>query len=156
MVLVLEAAIHYPRVEEFVGITGQVEAGQNIIADKFKCALVGVALLPNTTLLTVEAGQVLLRDTLQRREVGLPADGVVKVTARLPEDGLYHELLQTLDGAPDDSIRTLRRVGDCQAPGIIATAVYEGHRYAREFGAEIDAGAVPFRRERLVIEPATP
>ena len=78
------------------------------------------------------------------------------VTSRLPEDGLYHELQQALEAAPDAGIRTLRRVGDCQAPGIIATAVYEGHRYARELGTEVDADAVPFRRERHVIEPETP
>ena len=73
------------------------------------------------------------------------------MTARLPEDGLYHELLQ----ATDSGIRSLRRVGDCQAPGIIATAVYEGHRYARELGTATGPGDVPFRRERHVIEPAT-
>jgi dimethylamine/trimethylamine dehydrogenase len=26
----------------------------------------------------------------------------------------------------------LRRIGDCDAPAIIAAAVYAGHRYARE------------------------
>ena len=65
-------------------------------------------------------------------------------------------LLKVLDGALDGGTLTLRRIGDCLGPGIIATAVYEGHRYARELGAEVDAGDVPFRRERLVIEPTTP
>ena len=115
----------------------------------------GVTLMSNTMLMAVESGRVLLRDTLQRRDIERAADGVVMVTARLPEDGLYHELREVLEAGPDTAPRTLRRIGDCLAPGIIATAVYEGHRYARELGAEIDPGAVPFRRERHVIEPVT-
>ena len=114
----------------------------------------GVELHANTTLLAVETGQVLLHDSLSRREVTLPVDGVVMVTARLPEDGLYHEVVRTLDDSSDTGIRTLSRIGDCQAPGIIATAVYEGHRYARELGTDADPGDVPFRRELHVIEPA--
>ena len=113
-----------------------------------------VALLPNTVLLAVEADRVLLRDTLHQHEFERAADGVVMVTARLPEDGLFHELQSALAAASDPGIRSLRRVGDCFAPGIIATAVYEGHRYARELGAETDPCDVPFRRERHFIEPA--
>jgi len=124
-------------------------------ANQDRLADAGVALMPNTTLQAVESDRVLLRDTLQRRDIELPADGVVMVTSRLPEDGLYHELLHAHDGAPDAKSHTLRRIGDCHAPGIIATAVYEGHRYARELGVDIDAVDVPFRRERHVIETAT-
>ncbi len=114
----------------------------------------GVDLHANTTLLAVESGQVLLHDSLRKREATLPVDGVVMVTARLPEDGLFHEVVQALEGRSDTGIRSARRVGDCQAPGIIATAVYEGHRYARELGTDIDPGDVPFRRELHVIEMA--
>ncbi len=113
-----------------------------------------VNLHANTTLLAVETDQALLHDGLRNREMALPVDGVIMVTARLPEDGLYHDVVQALGGRSDAGIRTLRRVGDCQAPGIIATAVYEGHRYARELGADIDPRDVPFRRELHVIEPA--
>ena len=31
---------------------------------------------------------------------------------------------------------TLHKIGDCNAPAIIAAAVYAGHRYARELGAD--------------------
>ncbi len=113
----------------------------------------GVDLHANTTLLAVESGQALLHDSLRNREATLPVDGVVMVTARLPEDDLYHEVVQALEGRSDTGIRSVRRIGDCQAPGIIATAVYEGHRYARELGTEIDPCDVPFRRELHVIEP---
>jgi dimethylamine/trimethylamine dehydrogenase len=123
-------------------------------ANQERLADAGVALIPNTTLLAVETGQALLRDSLHRRDFALPADGVVMVTSRLPKDGLHSELQQALEVAPDTEIRSLRRIGDCAAPGIIATAVYEGHRYARELGTEVDPCDVPFRRERHVVESA--
>mgnify|MGYP000125560968 CR=1 FL=1 len=35
---------------------------------------------------------------------------------------------------------TLRRIGDCEAPGIVAAAVYAGHRYAREIDDPVFQG----------------
>jgi dimethylamine/trimethylamine dehydrogenase len=69
-----------------------------------------------------------------------PADHVVMVTSREPTDALYCELRDELD---------IERVGDCGAPGIIASAVMAGHRYAREMDAP--AQDVPFRRDDAVI-----
>ena len=62
-----------------------------------------------------------------------PADAVVMVTMREPADALY-QALAGLDELPF----TLARIGDCEAPSIIAGAVYSGHRYARELEAGID------------------
>ncbi|MBW2275809.1 MAG: FAD-dependent oxidoreductase, partial [Deltaproteobacteria bacterium] len=70
----------------------------------------------------------------------LTADHVVMVTSREPNDALYHELCDELD---------IERIGDCSAPGIIASAVFAGHRYAREMDAP--AADVPFRRDDSVI-----
>jgi dimethylamine/trimethylamine dehydrogenase len=33
---------------------------------------------------------------------------------------------------------TLARIGDCEAPAIIAAATYAGHRYAQELDASVD------------------
>ena len=73
------------------------------------------------------------------------ADHVVMVTSRDPNDALYHELCDELD---------IQRVGDCSAPGIIASAVLAGHRYAREMDAP--AADVPFRRDDSVIVDSPP
>jgi dimethylamine/trimethylamine dehydrogenase len=45
----------------------------------------------------------------------------------------------------DAGIKSVTRIGDCLAPGLIAYAVYAGHRYARELDAN-DLGEVKFRR----------
>jgi dimethylamine/trimethylamine dehydrogenase len=44
---------------------------------------------------------------------------------------------------------TVHRIGDCKAPGIIAQAVYDGHRFAQEFDLD-EAAAATARRERVV------
>jgi dimethylamine/trimethylamine dehydrogenase len=79
----------------------------------------------------------------QRRE--LACEAVVLVTARLPDDALYQELLGREGEWSATGIRSLRCIGDADAPGLIAHAVYAGHRYAREL-EEPAPGDVPFRR----------
>ena len=49
----------------------------------------------------------------------------------------------------DAGIRTVTRLGDCLAPGIIAAAVYSGHQYARTYMEPADRDRVPFRREDI-------
>ena len=68
----------------------------------------------------------------------LEADAVVLVTSRTPNDGLYLEIAAKIASAnpESDTIPTLDKIGDCNAPAIIAAAVYAGHRYARELGTD--------------------
>lgn len=76
------------------------------------------------------------------------AASVVMVTYRKTKDALYHDLL---DGAGGDAATlpfTLTRIGDCEAPAIIAAAVYAGHKYARELDAPIDPDD-PLRHDRI-------
>jgi len=72
----------------------------------------------------------------------------VLVTARLPEDSLYRGLLEHGADWEGGGLQTVRAVGDCLAPGTIAAAVWEGHRYAQELELPVGRGdSVPFRRE---------
>jgi len=66
------------------------------------------------------------------------ADAVVLVTARTPTDSLYKEIAGKIESDTSGSAPapTLDKIGDCNAPAIIAAAVYAGHRYARELGAD--------------------
>ncbi len=68
---------------------------------------------------------------------------LIPLTARLPDDSLWLSL-QT----DKDKFKSLQRIGDCAAPGIIATAVYSGHKAARELGEAESKNAV--RRDRAV------
>jgi dimethylamine/trimethylamine dehydrogenase len=79
---------------------------------------------------------------------------VLTVTARLPDDALYQDLLARQSAWQDHGISAIDCIGDALAPGLIAHAVYAGHRYAREFDDPRDArtrrDSVPFRRRRFV------
>ncbi|MCW8807887.1 MAG: FAD-dependent oxidoreductase [Rhodanobacter sp.] len=72
-------------------------------------------------------------------------DAVITVTARLPDDALHQELLLREAECADAGIRSVRCIGDADAPGLIAHAVYAGHRYAREL-EEPAEGEVAFKR----------
>lgn len=85
------------------------------------------------------------------RRYEIRADSLVLVAARTPNDGLYQTLaspeMRQAAGAP----RSLARIGDCEAPAIIAAAVYAGHRYARELDEAIDRDN-PLKHDRVFFE----
>ncbi len=74
------------------------------------------------------------------------ADGVVLVSQRRSNDRLYRALKDEIgiEGLKAEGVDALYRIGDCEAPAIIAWATYAGHRYARE----LDAPADPDRKLR--------
>ena len=60
---------------------------------------------------------------------------LVAVTSRLPNDGLWDDLAARGAEWEDAGIRSVTRIGDCLAPGLIAAACYSGHEFARSAGA---------------------
>jgi dimethylamine/trimethylamine dehydrogenase len=73
---------------------------------------------------------------------------VVLVTMRLPDDGLYHDLMSDAAALKAAGIKSVTRIGDCLSPGLIAASVYGGHKFARELDADLPSiDDVPFRRE---------
>jgi dimethylamine/trimethylamine dehydrogenase len=105
----------------------------------------GVTLRTRHTLSWITADAATVRDSLTGSERSLPADNVVLVTDRVPNDGLYRELEPLLT---DGRLRSLRLIGDAEAPGLIAQAVFAGHLAAREFG-EVPVDGTPFAVERI-------
>jgi len=81
-------------------------------------------------------------DRKQVRQCG----SLVLVTARDPRDALYHDLQDAPEALKEAGIKSVKRIGDCLAPGTIAASTYSGHRYARELDEPLQSG-VPFRRE---------
>ncbi len=77
----------------------------------------------------------------------IACDAVVMVTARLPNDMLYVDLKARHAAWTDAGIRSIKLIGDANAPAPIAWATYAGHRYAEELDAPDIGDAVPFRRE---------
>ncbi|MDW9613918.1 NAD(P)-binding protein [Sinorhizobium meliloti] len=74
---------------------------------------------------------------------------LLPVTARLPDETLWLELKAREAEWADAGIKTITRLGDCLAPGLIAAAVYSGHQYARTYQEQFDKDRVPFMREDI-------
>lgn len=83
--------------------------------------------------------------------VSWQADGVVLVTQRLSNDALYRELKTDEATLQDNGIEALYRIGDCVAPGLLADAIFSGHRLGREIDSPHPAEPLPFIRENRVI-----
>ncbi len=104
-----------------------------------------VTLLPHHILASHSPGTATVSHTITSAESTLPCDATVLVTDRIPNDSLYHELKPAL---AEGRLKSLRLIGDAEAPNIIAQAVFSGHLAAREFDGIIDPDVTPFKVER--------
>ena len=68
-------------------------------------------------------------------------------TSRQPDDALYEALRAQEDSWADAGLKSVRLIGDANAPGPIAWATYAGHNYARNLEEPDRGDALPFRRE---------
>jgi len=84
-------------------------------------------------------------------------DATVLVTQRRSNEALFRELKDAvgLDALKAEGVEALYRIGDCEAPRLIADAVFSGHRLAREIDTDNPAVALPFKRERRVPDEAS-
>ncbi len=119
-----------------------------------KLMKLGVTMYTRHVLSEIQSDSVRLLDTILGKEVELPRDGVVLVSDRKPNDDVYLSLTPSLREAPprgsrgERGIKSLRIIGDAEAPNIIAQAVFAGHLAAREFDEQQVEGT-PFRVERI-------
>ncbi len=95
----------------------------------------GVEIVTARGLEAFEAGRAILDCVHGGAAVERAADAVVPVGARVENDALWRDLDARRAEFEERGGRSLERIGDCRAPGIVAAAVYAGHRAARELGA---------------------
>ncbi|MFL7870430.1 MAG: FAD-dependent oxidoreductase, partial [Anaerolineales bacterium] len=106
----------------------------------------GVKLLPQTLLSDIRPATVTLTHSLTGETTGFPRDAVVLATDRISNDSLYYELQPAL---AEGKLKSLRLIGDAEAPNIIAQAVFSGHLAARGFDEQPVKGT-PFKIERTI------
>jgi len=113
-----------------------------------RLAEIGVRIVLNQELVSFDDNTATLSCVYTQAEQSLESDNVVLVTSRTPRDGLYHELLEAVVNKVDGAPKSVKRIGDADAPAIIAAAVYAGHKYARELDCEIDSD-MPAKVDRV-------
>ena len=94
----------------------------------------GIEILPNRALSRWQAGEAESACIFTGRTQRHAAASLLTVTSREPDDALWRALAADPEALREAGVETLRRIGDCHAPGIIAAAVYAGHKAARELG----------------------
>ncbi|NKW71605.1 NADH:flavin oxidoreductase [Rhodobacteraceae bacterium R_SAG10] len=105
------------------------------------------------SLVSFDGSRAVSACTYTGRESETEATAIVLVTTRLPNDALYHQLQSIQLKSADTTFKSIRKIGDCDAPAIIAAAVFSGHRYARELEEEIDPDN-PLKHDRVFFEDA--
>lgn len=105
----------------------------------------GIEIVTNHKLDKVNSGTIELSCLYSGQTRSINAASIVMVTSRVPDDALFHALMAEEQKFADAGLQGVKRIGDCYGPSIIAAAVYEGHRFARELGTE--PADIPYRRE---------
>jgi len=111
------------------------------VADLLK---LGVTIQTNQVLHRVNSGNAVTRCLFTQSETRYSTDWIVPLTCKTPNDSLYHELNAKQN---DTNIKTLQRIGDCEAPTLIAAAVYSGYRHAIETAQAGTASLTNVKRE---------
>jgi dimethylamine/trimethylamine dehydrogenase len=111
----------------------------------------GVEFMPAHVVDSATAESVTIAHAWSGREQVLPADTLVLVTHKTSDCTEYDELKASPDKLEAAGIKGLYLIGDADTPGIIAQAIFAGHRLGREFDTPDPASHQPFIRERRLI-----
>ncbi|SLN26175.1 Trimethylamine dehydrogenase [Falsiruegeria litorea R37] len=105
----------------------------------------GVSVSQEFTLSDATQGQFTFVDGLTGQSVTREGDHLLMLTSRRPDSALFDALTQ--QPLAEAGINSVTPIGDCVAPGLIAHAVFAGHRLGREIGQA--AQDVSYARERF-------
>ena len=107
----------------------------------------GVDCVTAKGLVGFEPGMVQRGCVYSGRSSQLAADQLIPISTRVTDDALWIALDQRRAELEQNGLVPLQRIDDYRAPGIIAAAVYAGHKAARELGRQQNE----FKRDRVVV-----
>jgi dimethylamine/trimethylamine dehydrogenase len=107
----------------------------------------GVECMTAKGLVGFAPGMVQLECVYSGQSLQLAADQLIPISTRVADDALWIALDRRRSEFLQHGLLSLQRIGDCHAPGIIAAAVYAGHKAARELGGQ----QVESKRDRVVV-----
>ena len=110
----------------------------------------GVNQMVRHDLVAAHAATVTVQHVFTGTRTDLPADTLLLVTARDPVTALAQDLRSRSAEWAAHGLKSVRCIGDCDAPAMVAHAVHAGHLYARQMDATDDPDALPFRVEPLL------
>jgi len=111
----------------------------------------GIEVVTTHTITQIHADKVECACVFTNHLRTVTAGSVVMVTSRQPDNQIYLALRENPEKLASAGIRSVSAIGDCNNPSTIATAIYEGHRVARELDAAPVDPDMPFRREQIAL-----
>ncbi len=111
----------------------------------------GVKIVTGHVMTNVALGNTTIAEAWLEEESEIECDTVVLVTQRVSDDALYRELSAGPEALAGTGITGLYQIGDCVLPSLTAEAVFSGHRLAREIDSPNPAVALPYIRERRLL-----
>ena len=106
-----------------------------------------VQIITNQCVDAVNDGAAHLACVFSAKTSQIACDAVIPLTRRIPVTGLYDDLMSDPAALSAAGIKTVTRIGDAEAPSIIAAAVYSGYRAAMDLGQSIDLAKRYGKRE---------
>ncbi|WP_420547981.1 FAD-dependent oxidoreductase [Curvivirga sp.] len=112
----------------------------NAEQERVHCRLdeVGVEIVLNKYLDSFDGMIAKIACSYTDKETEIAVDSIVMITSREPEDDLYYQVQQAIKSKQEGVPKSVKRIGDAEAPAIIAAAIYAGHKYAREMDREVN------------------
>ncbi len=112
-----------------------------------RLADMGVVIRLNTGVTSIGIDHVESNCMFTDARTPIACDAVLMVSSKIENNALYNDLKAREADWADAGIKSVKLIGDANAPGPIAWATYAGHRYARELDMPDIGDALPFRRE---------
>jgi dimethylamine/trimethylamine dehydrogenase len=107
----------------------------------------GVEIITNQTIQDVENGFARLSCVFSAKTSELECDAVIPLTRKIPVAELYYDLTADETKLSKVGIKSVVRIGDAEAPSIIAAAVHSGYRAAMDLGKDVDLAKRYGKRE---------
>ena len=118
-----------------------------------RLAGMGVDIVLSRGVVEIQSDHVVTNCTYTDALTPVGCDAVVMVASKTETNGVWRDLKARQSDWADAGIRSVRIIGDAEAPGPIAWATYAGHRYARELDMPDIGDDLPFRRETAELAP---
>lgn len=110
----------------------------------------GINVVSNQGLISWDGSAATIQCVFSGVESTISADILIPITAKIPNDALWLDLQSRQDEFHSSGGLSMQLIGDGSTPGLIAAAVYSGHKAARELGlsdGEKDTG----RRDTTIV-----
>ena len=95
----------------------------------------GVEVICNKSIVGGEGYNLIAQCVFTGSKTTIACKTIIMVTERIPNCGLYDKLIEQEEALGENSKKHIKLIGDAEAPGLIADAIFSGHLAAENFEA---------------------